>query len=153
MLHAKFFRGTLFSLATLHPPLNSSLTNNPKVDSAWLCLYEGFCCDARGKIYFCFIVFFVEEEGRTWIPVCVSHSIVSKLHIHRKKWHYWTLHCLRIPAGITVQNQWPLSFVGVPPGVHRASSLVCWHQIHRLILSGFERFSLYRRTLLILKLL
>lgn len=79
-----------FFLATLHPPLNFSLTNNLEEYSVRLCLYEGFCHRTRRNVNSSFMVstvFLLKEEKRG-IPVHVSHSTVSKLHINRKKWHY-----------------------------------------------------------------
>lgn len=59
------------SLAALHPPLNSSQTNNLKKYSVWLCLYGGFCHHARRNINFsfrvatvCFLFFFLKEKKR-----------------------------------------------------------------------------------------
>jgi len=56
----------LFFLATLHPPLNFSLTNNVKEYSVWLCLYEGFCHHMRST-NFSFLVatiLFLKEKKR-----------------------------------------------------------------------------------------
>lgn len=65
-----FNQRDFFFLATLHPPLNFSLTNNLKEYSVWLCLYEGFCHHTRRNINFSFKVplyFFLKGEEEEFL--------------------------------------------------------------------------------------